>query len=146
MEPERQIEKLLRAFAKKRREQAGDAAELPAPTRERLHREIARRSSGKGGGGFFASFLAGFRPRLVFAVCCIAIAGIGVWLLSPALTHPKPATLASADRESVNAPLPQPTAPPVMTPAPAAGNEAENVIDEKRPALAGGVVSKQAQP
>lgn len=145
MEPERQIEKLLRAFAKKRREQAGDAAELRTSMRERLHREISRGTSGKGGGGFFASFFAGFRPRLVFAVCCIAIAVIGVWLLSPILTHPKPATLASADRESVNAPLPQPAAPPVMTPAPAA-DEAANAIVEKRADLPESAASKQAQP
>ena len=43
MEPERKIEKLLRAYARKRRADAGDPLLLPPATRRRLHGEIARR-------------------------------------------------------------------------------------------------------
>jgi prepilin-type processing-associated H-X9-DG protein len=42
MEPERHIEKLLRAYAKKRRAQAGDPLELHPATRHLLQGEIAR--------------------------------------------------------------------------------------------------------
>jgi hypothetical protein len=42
MEPERHIEKLLRAYAKKRRAQAGDPLELHPATRRRLQGEVAR--------------------------------------------------------------------------------------------------------
>jgi hypothetical protein len=43
MEPERNIEKKLRAYAKKRREQAGDPLTLHPATRRLLHGEIARK-------------------------------------------------------------------------------------------------------
>ena len=42
MEPERKIEKLLRAYAKKRRAQAGDPLKLHPATRRLLQDEIAR--------------------------------------------------------------------------------------------------------
>jgi len=45
MEPERKIEKLLRAYARKRRADAGDAFALPPATRRRLQGEIARRQA-----------------------------------------------------------------------------------------------------
>jgi hypothetical protein len=45
MEPERKIEKLLRAYAKKRRVQAGDPQKLHPAARRRLQEEIARRAS-----------------------------------------------------------------------------------------------------
>jgi type II secretory pathway pseudopilin PulG len=44
MEPERKIEKLLRAYAKKRRTDAGAPLELPAAARRRLLQEAARRT------------------------------------------------------------------------------------------------------
>jgi hypothetical protein len=43
MEPERKIEKLLRAFAKKRRADAGDSLKLHPATRRMLQGEVARR-------------------------------------------------------------------------------------------------------
>jgi hypothetical protein len=45
MEPERKIEKLLRAFAKKRRADAGEPLQLHSATRRRLQEEVARRSA-----------------------------------------------------------------------------------------------------
>ena len=45
MEPERKIEKLLRAFAKKRQADAGDAIKLHPATRRLLQGEVARRLS-----------------------------------------------------------------------------------------------------
>ena len=43
MEPERKIEKLLRAYAKKRRAEAGDPLKLHPATRRLLQGEVARR-------------------------------------------------------------------------------------------------------
>ena len=45
MDSERNIEKLLRAYAKKRRAQAGDPLKLHPSARRRLQDEIARRAS-----------------------------------------------------------------------------------------------------
>ena len=46
-EPEQPIEKLLRACAKKKREQAGEAGEMHPATRRLLQQEVARRWPGK---------------------------------------------------------------------------------------------------
>ncbi|HWY29335.1 MAG TPA: hypothetical protein VNX46_01190, partial [Candidatus Acidoferrum sp.] len=45
MEPERKIEKLLRAYAKKRRAEAGEPLQLHSATRRRLQDEVARRAA-----------------------------------------------------------------------------------------------------
>ncbi|HEX4265289.1 MAG TPA: hypothetical protein VH597_13210 [Verrucomicrobiae bacterium] len=147
MEPERKIEKWLRAFAKKRREQAGDAMELPASARERLHREISRREAT--GGGFFSSFFAGLRPRLAFAVCFIAVAAVSAWLLLPNLNRPKPASLAAISSTPANAPLanqPAPEAAPPLAvmPSPAARSEVARDV-EKKPTTFAGTPTKRVQ-
>lgn len=81
MEPERPIEKLLRAVAKKHREQAREPLELHAVAREELLREVSRRDERRSGGGFFASFFAALRrPRLALAICSLALLGVGAWL------------------------------------------------------------------
>jgi hypothetical protein len=148
MEPERKIEKWLRAFAKKRREQAGDAMELPASARERLQREISRREAARGG-GFFSSFFAGLRPRLAFAVCFIAVAAISTWLLLPNLNRPKPASLAAISSTPANAPLadqpaPEVAPPPTVMPSPAAPSELARDA-EKKPATFAGAATRQVQ-
>ena len=51
MEPERKIEKLLRAYAKKRRAQAGDPLTLHPATRRLLQGEVARRKPKPGDDG-----------------------------------------------------------------------------------------------
>src|SRR5882724_7488746 len=111
MEPERRIEKLLRAFAKKRREEAGDPAALRPAARQRLQQEISRRSAAKSGGGFLANLFSPFRPRLAFALCSLAILVIGGWLLLPVLTGRKPSTLAAADSLSAKTPSKEKVAP-----------------------------------
>ena len=89
MEPERRIEKLLRAFAKKRRDQAGAALELRPAARQRLQQEISRHSTAKSGGGFLANLFLAFRPRLAFALCSIAIVCIGGWFFMASLGEKK---------------------------------------------------------
>ena len=93
MEPERRIEKWLRAFAKKRREQAGGPMELHPAARQRLQREIARRAEENNRAGFFSTFLSSLRLRVAFAVCFIALA-VGAWFLIPGLNHQEPASLS----------------------------------------------------
>jgi hypothetical protein len=80
MEPERPIEKLLRVFAKKRRDQAGAPREMPPATRRLLQNEAARRAA-KGEENFFVMLLALIRRHAVFAVCLIAFGLAGAWLL-----------------------------------------------------------------
>lgn len=129
MEPERKIEKLLRAFAKKRREQAGDAVELRPAARQRLHGEIRRRSQQSGSGGFLSSLFAWSRPRLAFAFCILALVCVGVWVVLPLRPHEKSQqSLASINsRRSLNTPTtrdakssPAEPAPAPETPAPSA--------------------------
>jgi type II secretory pathway pseudopilin PulG len=92
MEPERKIEKLLRAYAKKRRADAGDPLKLHPATRRILQGEAARRTPAPGGGdgdNLFLLLLAVFRRRLVFALCVVAILAIGTALLLPGLSSAK---------------------------------------------------------
>ena len=84
MEPERKIEKLLRAYAKKRRAEAGDSLKLHPATRRLLQGEAARRGPRPGKAGTPGFFLAVFWRRLVFALCVVATAFIGVSLFRPA--------------------------------------------------------------
>jgi len=116
MEPERRIEKWLRAFAKKRREHAGPPMELRPATRQRLQREIARLGAEKSR-GFFSQFW--LLPRLAFAVCFIALA-IGAWFLWPQFRGSQPARLSmnnASQRKTVqNRAAPAPVPPPVTSP------------------------------
>lgn len=151
MEPERRIEKLLRAFVKKRREQAGDPVELRPAARQQLHKEISRRAPGTSGGSFFSNLLLGFRPRLAFATCFIAVVAIGGWLLFPVLTGRKPATLASA-----NSPLPDalpeeksketPAPPPEVAAAPSPVRDDKNTFDDTRKPVSKSLALQPDQP
>ena len=96
MEPERKIEKLLRAYAKKRRAEAGDPLKLHPANRRILQDEAAKRAPRQaapgqepGEGSLFLLLLAVFRRRLVFALCVVAIALLGASMLLPALSSAK---------------------------------------------------------
>ena len=149
METERRIEKLLRAFAKKRRDQAGDPLQLHPAMRQQLQKEIARRSAATGGGGWFSSFFLGLRPKLVFAVCFVALA-IGGWILIANLSGSKPASLASANNsreELASAKKTKPSpAPPVSTVAPPVVVAGKDVFQDKQPSVSGTTQLKQDQP
>ncbi len=130
MEPERKIEKWLRAFAKKRREQAGEPMELRPATRQLLQREIARQSEEKSHGGSFFNFLFGPRLRLVFAACFTALA-IGGWFIWRESAGPQPAQLSmnktSYPEMAPSAPAPE--APPAVT-SPSLANADKKVPEE----------------
>jgi len=89
MEPERKIEKLLRAYARKRRADAGDELKLHPVNRRLLQSEIARRTPSPGEGSLFSLIFAVFRQRLAFALCVVAIAVVGASMLLPTLSSAK---------------------------------------------------------
>ncbi len=123
MEPERKIEKLLRAYAKRRRDQAGAPLDLHPATRRLLQGEVARRAPRALDGGFFARLVAVLRPRWAFALGGAAVVVLAVALLWPSLHEPKPesslASVRSEDLRKVDELKKQPaTPPPATVPAP----------------------------
>jgi hypothetical protein len=90
MEPERKIEKLLRAYAKKRRAQAGDPLTLPPAMRRLLQGEIARRKP-KPGDDEEASVTLWelFRQRWALFAGFAVIVFFGAALFLPALSASK---------------------------------------------------------
>jgi len=90
MEPERKIEKLLRAYAKKRRADAGDPLTLPPATRRLLQGEIARRKP-KPEGEEEASVTLWelFRQRWALLAGFAVIVFFGAALFLPALSKAK---------------------------------------------------------
>jgi hypothetical protein len=157
MEPERHIEKLLQALAKKRREQAGQPFELHPVARQELLREASRRAAKKSGGGFFAQIFSGFGPRLAVALSAVAIVVIGIWVVRPLLNEKKEtSTLAMADRPAERhaeknepapalAPPPESAAPPVAGSAGAAREETATPAAEARRS-SGEVAAKTKSP
>jgi hypothetical protein len=82
MDNERPIERLLRAFAKKRRDGASEPLELHPATRRMLQGEVARQFPKKtSDGATWAQVLAGLWPRLAWVAPVIVVLGIGVWAL-----------------------------------------------------------------
>jgi hypothetical protein len=97
MPEERDIEKSLRAWAKRRREDAGAPVELHPATRRLLQAEVSRlKGHAPKASGPLANFLWGSRLRLVLnlSVVLVAFAVAAVLLLPRA--HQQPATLAFA--------------------------------------------------
>lgn len=113
MEPERKIEKLLRAFAKKRRDAAGAPLDLHPATRRLLQGEVARRAPGQREGNFFLKVFGGRRPGFVYAVCVAAVVCICAAVLLPVLNQrERKIQLAEANRTEMSRRSDQPAAPP----------------------------------
>ena len=117
-EPERDIEKLLKALAQKRRDEAGAPLELHLATRRMLHAEVARRSvKARRTDNVFATMLNAFRSWPAFGAAILAVLLVATWALLPSLDRTtgkvelaqrvasSPATLArKADLEVASAP------------------------------------------
>jgi hypothetical protein len=140
MEPERQIEKLLRGIAKKRRDQAGEPLQLHPVARQELLREVSLRTRQKDSRGFFSDVFSAFRPRLVLGACTLVLLAIGGWLVLPLLTGQhrtqtlaavhdldfvKKSAPATAAAPAAEMPQANPNSAPALQPSPAnetAGN------------------------
>src|SRR5579863_6794140 len=102
-EPERDIEKTLRAYAKKRQEQAGAPAEMHPATRKLLQGEVARlRAKPTARPGFWTLILGSSWPQIAVrvAVFVLLASGATVLLLPPAKTQMEMAKLSSHDAQS----------------------------------------------
>lgn len=118
-EPERPIEKLLRACARKRREEGREAAgfELHPATRRLLQGEVARRFQRQQQARVRNTrrWAAAFWPRLVEACVLVTLMAVVASLLLPALRHSGPEKqLAKSDAVALQ------SAPAPASPAPAA--------------------------
>ena len=89
-EPERKIEKLLRAFARRRRADVGEPFQMHPATRNLLQREVAQRAKATPAKeNFLARIFSVPRPRLVFAVSVLVVVAIAAGVLLPSLTKEK---------------------------------------------------------
>ena len=113
MEPERPIEKALRAAAKQRRERAGSDYQLHPATRRLLQNEVARQYPPLKEAPSAFRWFAQSWPRLAWSlagVAVLAIAGAAVWLTW--LPH-KGQERLMARNESIEKDAEQPSASPV---------------------------------
>jgi hypothetical protein len=99
IEPERPIEKLLRAYGKKRRDEAGAPFELHPVGRRELQSEVSRRYGASAPQtGFVAGFLARFWPRLVLvSACAMLVLVAGGILLNRETRHGSGTIMAKKD-------------------------------------------------
>lgn len=89
MEPERKIEKLLRAYAKKRRADAGDPLTLHPATRRLLQGEVARRKSKPDDEDASVTLWELFRQRWALLAGFALVIFFGAALFLPALSSAK---------------------------------------------------------
>ena len=132
-EPERPIETLLRAAAKKRRDEAGAPFELHPADRRLLQGEVARKfARPQAETRSFAALVARLRPRLAWGVGILAILGLSVWVLLPLPRRAESEALLARNQPvsramPVNALPPAPTAAPAtIAPAPSTAAEAKS--------------------
>ena len=118
-EPERPIEKLLRAAAQNRRDNAGAPFELHPVNRRLLQSEVTRKfAPPQRERRSFAEALVQLWPRLAGGVAILAVLGLAVWVLLPLPGNDKPeAFLAKNLPVSKDMPTQEPL--PAATPAPA---------------------------
>jgi len=96
MEPERNIEKLLRAYAKKRRAQAGDPLELHPTTRRLLQGEITRNAPQPDEEDASVTLWELFRRRWAVLLGFALMVFFGATLFLPALSKSKSKTQKTA--------------------------------------------------
>ena len=103
MNEERPIEKLLRRYAKKRRDEAGPARDLHPATRRILQSEVARQfpKPASKERSAFEEFWAAFSRRWIYAVSVLVVLMVVAAVMLPALSKSKSKTqLAQREIES----------------------------------------------
>ena len=120
MQPERHIEKLLRAFARTRREQAGASPVLHPATRRMLLGEVARQHAREHVGT--TARWAGWGslwPKFALVTALLVVGGTGVFLVFPPADD-APTTMTLAKQESTVRTFETPALPPAASaPSPA---------------------------
>jgi hypothetical protein len=138
-DPERQIEKLLRAAAKKRRDEAGAPFELHPASRRLLQGEVARRYRQlPSESASLIAALVRFWPRLAWTIGIFLVLGFAAWIVLPHGTRPQGGDLAmnraappqAGEAKDRHAPQAQ-DSPGLAAPAPA-GTVAPAALSEKR--------------
>src|SRR5262245_59972167 len=81
-DPDNKMDELLKAYAKKRREQAGEPLQLHPATRNLLQAEAAKLApkDSRAAGSWFDWFRS-FWPRVAFALSVFVVLGLGAWAL-----------------------------------------------------------------
>src|SRR5947207_2530344 len=140
MEPERPIEKLLRAWAKKRRQDAGSPPDLHPATRRLLQGEVTRKfGKSERQPRSFSERLAALWPRLAWGLGVFAVLAAAAWLVQPGLNKPRnnlslakneTAPEAESARRYQTAPAPE----PASAPAGAVDRADQSVRSENLPA------------
>ena len=139
MEPERKIEKLLRACAKKRRADAGDAFELHPATRRMLQGEVARRTPKAGGANEPSSIWNWLRLRWALPLGFALLIYLGVAVFWPAAPSKQDLAFRTAAPEKAKE-LSKPSTPPPIAavdnsaPPPAPSAAPPSVVAPKTPA------------
>src|SRR5258708_7569848 len=106
-ESEQKIEELVKAYAKKRRDEAGGSFELAPPTRKLLQAEAARqwsKAAPESPSPSFFQLLVRFWPQITLAVSGVLLVGIIVRML------------AGPDRHSIQVAFERPAASSAVAP------------------------------
>jgi len=146
-EPERPIERLLRASAKKRRDEAGAPLELHPATRRLLQGEVVRKhaKAGRESRSFFQG-LGQLWPRFTWGLALLAVMVVGVYMLLPVPGKGKPPTLLTRNEptppaERAKGPLPPSPAASAARANPSVVESADRPPPARRspaPQIAGG--------
>ena len=90
-EPHKNIEETLKAYAKQRRDAAGEPIDMPSHTRAVLQHEIARRATAtKPEPRSWFEPLIALWPRLAVGAAAVATAGIAVFVLTDIAKESRP--------------------------------------------------------
>lgn len=141
MEPERRIEKLLRAYADRRRREGGSPPELTPVTRRLLQSEAARRAAGARDTGASAGWLNFLRVKWPWTLAgATAVVLVGFWAIHSLEQGGRPETLALDRRvEESREVVPQTAQEKKAEPAVLSGTAAADNIS---PAAAGPALDK----
>ncbi|HYV26865.1 MAG TPA: hypothetical protein VFA77_04995 [Candidatus Eisenbacteria bacterium] len=99
LEPDNQIDKLLKAYAKKRRDRMGAPLDVPPATRKLLQDEVARTFPRRSSAA--ESWLASlkmFWPRVAFATSILLVLGVGSWSLLKSNREATPMKMSKLER------------------------------------------------
>ncbi len=127
MNEERPIEKLLRRYAKKRRDEAGPARELHPATRRMLQSEVERQfpKPASKERSAFDEFVAGFTRRWIYGVGMFVVLLVAAAVMLPTLSKSKGKTNLALNKSAIHteAMMPSESAASVAAPASVAMDE-----------------------